>query len=82
MEKVKNQAVSSIEFGEIEVINRAMALAFAALSGNTNIVNMEKQFIDAVTTEDVKRAAQTILREENSNVLYYRSLKQESKVAQ
>jgi len=82
LEKVKNQAVATIEFGEVEVINRAMALAFAALSGNTNIVNTEKQFIDAVTTEDVKRAAQTILREENSNVLYYRSLKSESKVAQ
>jgi zinc protease len=80
LEKVKNQAVSTIEFGEVEVINRAMALAFAALSGDINIVNTEKQSIDAVTTEDIKRAAVEILREENSNVLYYRSLKQESQM--
>lgn len=76
LEKVKNQAVSTIEFGEVEVINRAMALAFAALSGDTNLVNTEKGLIEAVTAEDVNQAARAILREENSNTLYYRSLKQ------
>lgn len=76
LEKVKNQAVSTIEFGEVEVINRAMALAFAALSGDTNLVNTEKGLIEAVTAEDVNQAAHAILREENSNALYYRSLKQ------
>lgn len=78
LEKVKNQAVSTIEFGEVEVINRAMALAFASLSGDTNLVNTEKQKIDAVTLDDIQRVAREILREENSNVLYYRSLTQES----
>lgn len=76
LEKVKNQAVSTIEFGEIEVINRAMALAFAALSGDTNLVNTEKDKIDSVTAKDIQRAAKEILREENSSVLYYRSMKQ------
>lgn len=75
LEKVKNQAVSTIEFGEVEVITRAMALAFAALSGDTNLVNTEKQRIDELTVEDVNEAARKILREENSSVLYYRSLK-------
>jgi zinc protease len=76
LEKVKNHAVSTIEFGEVEVNNRAMALAFAALSGNTNLVNTEKEEIDAVTIKHVNRAAQKILREENSSVLYYKSLTQ------
>lgn len=80
LEKVKNHAVSTIEFGEVEVINRAMALAFAALSGDTNLVNTEKQQIDSVTIKDVNQAAREILREENSSVLYYRSLKQESQM--
>jgi zinc protease len=76
LEKVKNQAVSTIEFGEVEVSNRAMALAFAALSGNTNLVNTEKLELEAVTVNDVHMAAKNILREENSSVLYYRSAKQ------
>jgi zinc protease len=77
LEKVKNQATAMIEFGEVEVINRAMTLAFAALSGNTNLVNTEKSEIDAVTSNDIKRVAREILREENSSVLYYKSAKQE-----
>lgn len=77
LEKVKNQSVSTIEFGEVEVANRAMALAFAALSGNTNLVNTEKEKLSAVTVDDALRAARKILREENSSVLYYKSAKQE-----
>jgi zinc protease len=73
LEKVKNQAESTLEFGEVEVMNRAMNLAFSALSGNTNFVNEEKALIDAVTTADIKRIANKILTEENSSVLYYRS---------
>lgn len=77
LNKVKNQAVSTIEFGEVEVANRAMALAFAALSGNTNRVNTEKQELEAVTVHDILQAAKKIFREANSSVLYYRCAKQE-----
>lgn len=77
LEKVKNQAVSTLEFGEVEVINRAMALAFAALSGDTNLVNTEKQKLEAVAVTDIHQAAKNIFREENSSVLYYKSAKQE-----
>lgn len=76
LEKVKNQAMATIEFGEVEVINRAMNLAFAALSGDTNLVNIEKDLIEAVTTSDVHRAAKKILQESNASVLYYNSAKQ------
>lgn len=78
LEKVKNQAIATAEFGEVEVINRAMALAFAALSGNANLVNTEKEELSAVTVSDIHRAARVILREENSSVLFYRSAMQES----
>lgn len=78
LEKVKNQAIATVEFGEVEVINRAMALAFAALSGNANLVNTEKEELSAVTVSDIHEAARVILREENSSVLFYRSAMQES----
>jgi zinc protease len=75
LEKVKNQAEATLEFGEVEVMNRAMNLAFAALSGDVNYVNKEKSMIEAVTTADIKRMANAILKEENSSVLYYKSEK-------
>lgn len=74
LEKVKNQAASTLEFGEVEVMNRAMNLAFAALSGDVDLVNKEKSKIDAVNVQDIKRVAKTILREENSSVMYYKAV--------
>jgi zinc protease len=75
LEKVKNQAASTLQFGEVEVMNRAMNLAFAALSGDPNFVNEEADRIAAVTKGDIRRIARETFREENSNVLYYEAIK-------
>ena len=78
LEKVKNQAETSLEFGEVEVMNRAMNLAFASLSGDANLVNLEAGKIRAVTRQDIHRVANEILREENSNVLHYHAISKKS----
>ena len=75
LEKVKNQAYATLEFGEVEVMNRAMNLAFAKLSGDAHQVNEEAAQIESVTQEDLKRVARQIFREENSSILYYQSSK-------
>jgi zinc protease len=71
LEKVKAQAESSILFGKTEVLERCMSLAQAELLGDADLVNQESQAVQSVTTEDVMRIAKEILREENSNVIYY-----------
>lgn len=71
LEKVKNQAESTLEFGEVEVMNRAMNLAFASLSGDPNHVNEEAKRISWVTKDDIKRMAREVLNETNASVLYY-----------
>jgi zinc protease len=73
LQKVKNQALSTLEFGEVEVINRAMNLAFAALSGDAELVNQEEEKIQAVTTKDIHRLANRIFKESNGSVLYYKA---------
>ncbi len=75
LEKVKNQAESTLEFGEVEVMNRAMNLAFAKLSGDANLVNLEGEKLNAVTTGDIQRVAKSFLQESNSSVMYYRAKK-------
>ncbi|HEY5915764.1 MAG TPA: pitrilysin family protein [Chryseolinea sp.] len=75
LDKVKNQTESTLEFGEVEVLNRAMNLAFAKLSGNTALVNEESKLINLTTLDDISRVARNILREENSSVLYYEAEK-------
>lgn len=73
LEKVKNQAYATIEFGEVEVMNRAMNLAFAKLSGDANYINNESKIIEAVTLDDIQASAKKILREENAAVMYYKA---------
>ena len=73
LEKVKNQAESMLEFDKVEVMNRAMNLAFASLSGDPNLINLEAEKIRSVTTADIKRVARETLKEERSSLLYYKS---------
>ena len=73
LEKVKNQAEATLEFDKVEVMNRAMNLAFAELSGDANLVNEEEHKINAVSLRDVKRVAEIVLQEKNSSVMYYKS---------
>lgn len=73
LEKVKNQAEATLEFDKVEVMNRAMNLAFAELSGDANFINKEGAKIRSVTLEDIKRMAESVLHEDNSSVMYYKS---------
>jgi predicted Zn-dependent peptidase len=71
LQKVKNRIESQMEFGETEILNRAMGLAYAELIGDANIVNTEKQAYLSVTAEQIQQQAQTILRSTNCSTLHY-----------
>jgi zinc protease len=71
--KVKNQAESTLVFSELEVLNRAMNLAYAAALGNPDAVNEESAKIQAVTPEQVRDEARAVLRPDNCSTLYYRA---------
>jgi zinc protease len=73
LEKVKNQSLTSLEFDEVEVMNRAMNLAFGALSGDANYINTESERIGDVAVNDIRDLASEILKEENSSVMYYKA---------
>ena len=70
--KVKNQAEATLVFSEVELLNRAMNLAFAANAGDPDLVNKEAELIQAVTPDDVQAMARQILRKDNCSTLYYR----------
>jgi zinc protease len=71
--KAKNQAESTLQFGEVEILNRAMNLAFAAVLGNPELVNLEPAKIQAVQEDDIKRVAAEVLNKNNSSTLFYKS---------
>jgi predicted Zn-dependent peptidase len=73
LEKVKLQAEASMVFGQVELLNRAMNLAFANFLGDTELVNKELELVQAVTAAQVNQMAQELLKPENSNVLLYKA---------
>ena len=72
LQRVKNQAESSLVFGEVEVLNRAMNLAMAANAGNVDFVNMEADHIAAVPLADLQFWADKLFVRGKKNTLLYR----------
>jgi zinc protease len=80
LNKVKNQAETTIVFSEIELLNRAMNLAYSKLLGDTNLINLEGEKVQAVTPEDILRLAKQVLSPNNCSTLLYRAEKKEEPV--
>ncbi|WP_420582272.1 M16 family metallopeptidase [Reichenbachiella sp.] len=72
LNKVKMQAESSHVFSEVELLNRAMSLAYYTLLGNTELVNKETDAINSVTEEDLIIEAKKMLNKTNCSTLYYK----------
>ena len=80
LNKVKNQAETSLVFSEIELLNRAMNLAYGKLLGDANFVNTEGEKIQAVTPADIQRCARQVLDPNNCSTLLYKAEKKQELV--
>ena len=75
LEKLKNKIESSLAFSEVNVLNKAINLAFFELLGDANLINSEAIAYQNVTTDDIQRVAREIFSKENCSELYYRATK-------
>ena len=71
LQKLKNKIESTLTFSELNVLNKAINLAYFELIGDANLINEEVQFYQKVTTQDIYRIANKILTEENCSELFY-----------
>ena len=71
MKKVKNKIEAYVTFGEVNVLNRAMNLAYFDMLGNVSDVNNEVEKYSAVTSNQLQQAAAKIFTKENSNTIRY-----------
>ena len=74
LSKVKNKAESTLVFSEVELLNRAMNLAFATNMGDTAMVNREVAEVHAVTRDEVMQQADSLLSESKASVLRYEAI--------
>jgi zinc protease len=75
LQKVKNKVESVHVFGETNVLNKAMNLAYFELLGDASLINKEVEKYSKVSAEDIRSTAQAILQDNRSSVLYYKALK-------
>ncbi|MGL1888524.1 MAG: insulinase family protein [Reichenbachiella sp.] len=73
LDKVKMRAESSHIFSEIDVLNRAINLAYYTMMGDTSIIENEVRDINAVTQEGIVAQAKKMLNKTNCSTLYYHS---------
>ncbi|MFI5150103.1 MAG: M16 family metallopeptidase [Bacteroidia bacterium] len=71
LQKVKNKMESTFLFGELNVLDKAMNLAYFELLGEAGDINKEVGKYMAVTASGIQQTAQQVLRKENCSSLYY-----------
>jgi zinc protease len=71
--KVHNKIESYLAFGETNILNRVMNLAYFEMLGNAAAVNDEIKKYTSVTADDIQKVAAKIFRKEKSNTLKYLS---------
>lgn len=71
--KIKNQAEAMKTYESVQLLNRAMSLAYNAHLGNPDYHQLEYERKIKIPSEEIIKQANKILREENASVIYYKS---------
>jgi zinc protease len=74
LEKVKNQSLTTLAFSEVELLNRAMTLAFSANAGNIEMANLEANNIESVSKSEILDNAKNVMQKENCSTMYYKAV--------
>ncbi len=73
LNKIFNKLESSTVFGEMNLLNRAMNIAYFELLGDANELNTEIEKYRAVTNADISNYAEKVFTKENCSSLFYYS---------
>lgn len=69
--KVKNKLESTMVYGQMNLLDKSINLAFFELMGNADLVNSELDYYLKVSTEDIQKAARQIFSPNRKNSLFY-----------
>jgi len=71
LQKVINKTESVIAFEDMSIMSRASSIALYELMGDADLMNTELNKYREITPEELQQYSNTILRESNSNTIYY-----------
>ncbi|MGX5690663.1 M16 family metallopeptidase [Arcticibacter tournemirensis] len=69
--KVKNKVESTMVFSEMNLLDKAMNLAFFELFGNAEDLNKETERYFRISAEQLKKRTESVFTKENSSTLLY-----------
>ncbi len=71
LEKVKNKIESTIEFSEVNVLDKAMNLAYFELISDADLINEEISIYNNVSKQNIIKVANEVFNNNNCSTLYY-----------
>ncbi len=71
LQKIKNAVETSNTIQEMMVSAKSFSLSYYTLLGDTELINKEKEMMDAISTKDIQSVANEIFRDNNLSILYY-----------
>jgi len=75
LKKVQNKVEANLVYSEINILNKAMNLAYFENLGDAGFINNETVNYQLVTPEHIRKVASGIFRKQNGSTLYYASKK-------
>ena len=73
LQKIKNQGEAMKTYENVQLLNRAMNLAYYAHLGDPGLYWQEFEDKSKLTAQEIKTWANQLLKEDQSSVLYYQS---------
>lgn len=71
--KVKNKIEMTKELSEVNVLNKAISLAYYEMLGDANLVNTDIINYQNVSRDDIEKTAKEMFTAGNSSTIYYKS---------
>lgn len=75
LNKVKNKVEANLIYSEINILNKAMNLAYFELLDDANLINTETEQYQKVTSEQIQKVASQLFKTENCSELFYHAKK-------
>ncbi len=79
LQKVKNKTETNIRFGDVNILNRAMKLAYAEYLGDIELVNKEIDLYLEIDVEYMKEQIAISLQENNCSTIIYKATNNDNK---
>lgn len=71
LRKVKNKMLTYMQFSDTSLLNKAISLAYYASLEDTERINNEESYFEAVSAEEIVDFAKEYLQEKQASILFY-----------